>query len=54
MFERQKLIDAYLNKPAEISVTDEAMAMELAGHEVFLATHESDNRKITYSKDLKN
>lgn len=54
MFVRQALIDAYINKPAEINVTDEAMAMELAGHKVFLATHEEDNRKITYSKDLKN
>ena len=54
MLERQKLISAYKGKPAGINLTDEAMAMEIAGHDVFLATHESDNRKITYSKDLKN
>ena len=54
MFDRQKLIDAYINKPGNVNVTDEAMAMEIAGHEVFLAVHEEDNRKITYSKDLKN
>lgn len=54
MFKRSELIEAYTGKPTEINVTDEAMAMELAGHKVFLATHEKDNRKITYSKDLKN
>jgi 2-C-methyl-D-erythritol 4-phosphate cytidylyltransferase len=32
--------------------TDEAMAMELAGHAVHLVLHQEDNRKITYLRDL--
>lgn len=52
MFNRQDLIEAYTNKPADINITDEAMAMEISGHSVYLAVHESDNRKITYLKDL--
>jgi len=52
MFIRKELIDAYTNKPADINVTDEAMAMEISGHEVYLAIHEEDNRKITYIKDI--
>ncbi len=52
MFERKKLILAYENSPKELKITDEAMAMELAGHEVFLCVHEEENRKITYLRDL--
>ena len=52
MFKLQELIEAYTQKPADIVITDEAMAMELASHSVYLAIHEEDNRKITYAKDL--
>jgi 2-C-methyl-D-erythritol 4-phosphate cytidylyltransferase len=52
MFLRQELISAYENVPKDISVTDEAMAMELAGHQVFLYIHEDNNRKITYKSDI--
>ena len=52
MFKRQDLINAYTSKPDTLNVTDEAMAMEISGHEVFLAVHEADNRKITYAKDI--
>ena len=53
MFKTQALIQAYESSPEDGSVTDEAMAMEIAGHEVFLFLHNDDNRKITYSSDLK-
>lgn len=52
MFKTSDLIDAYENAPEDGTVTDEAMAMEIAGHEVFLFLHKDDNRKITYSSDL--
>jgi len=52
IFERQLLIDAYRNAPPSPPLTDEAMAMERAGHPVQLCIHSGDNRKITYSKDL--
>jgi 2-C-methyl-D-erythritol 4-phosphate cytidylyltransferase len=53
MFKAHELIRAYESFAGNPSVTDEAMAMELAGHQVFLHLHEEDNRKITYSSDLK-
>ena len=52
MFKRSELIEAYSDKPAGINITDEAMAMEIKGHSVYLAVHEQDNRKITYVKDI--
>ena len=52
MFKRQDLINAYTSKPDNVNITDEAMAMEISGHDVFLAVHEADNRKITYAKDI--
>lgn len=52
MFIREDLISAYEKSPAGKKITDEAMAMELAGFPVYLAVHEDDNRKITYARDL--
>jgi len=46
------LLDAYAKAPNQLNITDEAMAMEEAGYEVWLVYHEGDNRKITYSRDL--
>ncbi|MCH2204921.1 MAG: 2-C-methyl-D-erythritol 4-phosphate cytidylyltransferase [Lentisphaerales bacterium] len=53
MFKTAELISAYENAPEDGTVTDEAMAMEIADHSVYLFLHEGDNRKITYSTDLK-
>ena len=53
MFIKDQLINAYQNPPEGVAITDEAMAMEEAGHRVCLVIHEEDNRKITYEKDLK-
>lgn len=52
MFNREKLIAAYLKAPLDANLTDEAMAMEAAAHEVYLAVHKENNKKITYSNDL--
>lgn len=52
MFIKSDLISAYENSPEDRKITDEAMAMELAGFPVYLTVHEDDNRKITYARDL--
>lgn len=53
MFKTAQLISAYEHAPEDGTVTDEAMAMEIAGHSIYLFLHEGENRKITYSTDLK-
>ncbi|NQZ60519.1 MAG: 2-C-methyl-D-erythritol 4-phosphate cytidylyltransferase [Lentisphaeraceae bacterium] len=52
IFQRQLLIDAYENAPESLNITDEAMAVETAGHPVALVYHEGNNCKITYSRDI--
>ena len=52
IFRLELLLQAYEQAPAALNITDEAMAMEAAGHDVWLVSHEGDNRKITYSRDL--
>ena len=45
MFKTAQLISAYEHAPEDGTVTDEAMAMEIAGHSIYLFLHEGDNRK---------
>lgn len=53
IFRRQELLAAYeMIAGRGLSVTDEAAAMELAGHIVHLVVHDRNNRKITYPHDL--
>ncbi len=53
IFPRLALLSAYQDALAQgLLPTDEAMAMELAGHPVHLVLHQEDNRKITYLHDL--
>ena len=53
IFRRRELLAAYdMIISRGLSVTDEAAAMELAGHVVHLVVHDRNNRKITYPHDL--
>lgn len=54
-FYKNLLVEAYEKSIAQnINVTDEAMAMELAGHDIFLVIHQENNSKVTYSSDCLN
>jgi 2-C-methyl-D-erythritol 4-phosphate cytidylyltransferase len=54
IFPRAELIDAYeLALSRGILPTDDAGAMEAAGHRSFLFERSCDNRKITFPEDLK-
>jgi 2-C-methyl-D-erythritol 4-phosphate cytidylyltransferase len=53
MFRRGELTDALEAAHADgIAVTDEAMAMELAGHRPLLVEGAEDNIKVTTAADL--
>jgi 2-C-methyl-D-erythritol 4-phosphate cytidylyltransferase len=53
IFRRDELLAAYdMIANRRLAVTDEAAAMELAGHRVCLVIHDRNNRKITYPHDL--
>ncbi|MCK5843528.1 MAG: 2-C-methyl-D-erythritol 4-phosphate cytidylyltransferase [Victivallales bacterium] len=53
IFKTRELRDAYENALAKgARPTDDAGAMELAGHRPFLVEHQSDNSKITFATDI--
>lgn len=53
VFDRESITAAYREMTRRgILVTDDAQAMELAGHPVYLVIHDEDNRKLTLPSDL--
>lgn len=51
-FERSVLVEAYARRPADLTITDEAMLVESIGHSVRVVQGEHTNIKITTPQDL--
>jgi len=51
-FERSVLVEAYASRPADLTITDEAMLVESIGHSVRVVQGEHTNIKITTPQDL--
>jgi 2-C-methyl-D-erythritol 4-phosphate cytidylyltransferase/2-C-methyl-D-erythritol 2,4-cyclodiphosphate synthase len=51
-FDRSVLVEAYARRPADLTITDEAMLVESIGHSVRVVQGEHTNIKITTPQDL--